>query len=27
VLDADGALLAIGQQAGGGLLQPVVVLV
>jgi tRNA pseudouridine55 synthase len=27
VLDADGALLAIGQPAGGGLLQPVVVLV
>lgn len=27
VLDADGALLAIGQLAGGGLLQPVVVLV
>jgi tRNA pseudouridine55 synthase len=27
VLDAEGALLAIGQPAGGGLLQPVVVLV
>ena len=27
VLDADGALLAIGQEIGGGLLQPVVVLV
>ena len=27
VLDADGALLAIGQPAAGGLLQPVVVLV
>ena len=27
VLDADGSLLAIGQEIGGGLLQPVVVLV
>ena len=27
VLDADGALLAIGEPAAGGLLQPVVVLV